>query len=174
VSPTIRVDDEVYRALQARAEPFVDTPNTVLRRLLQLSNEPEAGMKSDEEPATPQEPRAGKPQRPKSSRSKAKRTRAPSGTLLPQEEYEIPLLQALEERGGRGAAADVIATLGTRLNGKLQPNDYATLDSGALRWQNRAQFVRYELVQRGDMTNDSPRGVWEISEQGRRRLINEG
>ena len=29
--PTIRVDDDVYGALQKRAEPFVDTPNTVIQ-----------------------------------------------------------------------------------------------------------------------------------------------
>lgn len=38
--PTIRVDDEVYALLQARAEAFVDTPNTVLRRLLELEPAP--------------------------------------------------------------------------------------------------------------------------------------
>ena len=31
MAPTIRVDDEVYAALQAEAQAFVDTPNTVLR-----------------------------------------------------------------------------------------------------------------------------------------------
>jgi hypothetical protein len=35
----IRIDEDVYRDLQARATPFVDTPNAVLRRLLGL-NEP--------------------------------------------------------------------------------------------------------------------------------------
>jgi negative regulator of replication initiation len=33
---TIRVDDEVFRALQRRGKPFIDTPNSVLRRLLRL------------------------------------------------------------------------------------------------------------------------------------------
>ena len=32
--PIIRVDDEVWRELQKKAEPFVDNPNSVLRRLL--------------------------------------------------------------------------------------------------------------------------------------------
>jgi Restriction Enzyme Adenine Methylase Associated len=36
MSPTIRVDDEVYAELQKRAEPFVDTPNSTLRRVLGL------------------------------------------------------------------------------------------------------------------------------------------
>jgi 5-methylcytosine-specific restriction protein A len=36
--PQIRIDDEVYRALQKQAEPFRDTPNDVLRRLLGLND----------------------------------------------------------------------------------------------------------------------------------------
>jgi len=35
--PTIRVDDEVFRVLQRRGQAFVDTPNSVLRRILGLS-----------------------------------------------------------------------------------------------------------------------------------------
>ncbi|MFF5291348.1 restriction system modified-DNA reader domain-containing protein [Paractinoplanes globisporus] len=34
--PTIRVDDDVYDWLQRRAKPFVDTPNSVLRRELKI------------------------------------------------------------------------------------------------------------------------------------------
>jgi hypothetical protein len=34
--PTITVDEEVFEYLKGRAEPFVDTPNTVLRRELNL------------------------------------------------------------------------------------------------------------------------------------------
>ena len=32
--PVIRVDDEVWKELQKRAEPLVDTPNSVLRKIL--------------------------------------------------------------------------------------------------------------------------------------------
>jgi hypothetical protein len=34
--PVIRVDDDVWKELQRKAEPLVDTPNTVLRKLLRL------------------------------------------------------------------------------------------------------------------------------------------
>src|SRR3972149_5375877 len=34
--PVIRVDDEVCAELQGRAEPLVDTPNSVLRKILRL------------------------------------------------------------------------------------------------------------------------------------------
>jgi hypothetical protein len=37
--PTIRIDDEVYEVLQHKAQAFVDTPNTVLRRVLGLTGE---------------------------------------------------------------------------------------------------------------------------------------
>lgn len=40
MSPTIRIDHEVYARLQAAGEPFVDTPNSVLRRLLGLPGAP--------------------------------------------------------------------------------------------------------------------------------------
>ena len=34
--PVVRVDEEVWRELQKRAEPLVDTPNSVLRKTLGL------------------------------------------------------------------------------------------------------------------------------------------
>ena len=34
MAPSIRVGDEKYQALKQHAEPFVDTPETVIRRLL--------------------------------------------------------------------------------------------------------------------------------------------
>ncbi|MEV0782136.1 hypothetical protein AB0I52_03920 [Streptomyces sp. NPDC050423] len=42
MSRIIRVDDEVFAALQSRAEPFTDTPNSVIRRLLGLTRPPGA------------------------------------------------------------------------------------------------------------------------------------
>lgn len=36
MSPTIRIDEEVFAHLQENARPLVDNPNTVLRRLLGL------------------------------------------------------------------------------------------------------------------------------------------
>jgi hypothetical protein len=36
MSPTIRIDEEVYKWLQTQAMPFEDTPNSVLRRIADL------------------------------------------------------------------------------------------------------------------------------------------
>ena len=43
MSPTIRIDDEVFARLKNMGEAFVDTPNSVLRRVLELEdNDPAA------------------------------------------------------------------------------------------------------------------------------------
>ena len=38
MSPTIRIDDEVFSKLKGMGEAFVDTPNSVLRRVLGLED----------------------------------------------------------------------------------------------------------------------------------------
>jgi hypothetical protein len=46
MSPTIRIDDEVFKMLQASAQPLVDTPNDVIRRLLRLDGSSDGGGNS--------------------------------------------------------------------------------------------------------------------------------
>ena len=101
---------------------------------------------------------------------KPKRTRVPKGSILQEEAYEIPILRALHELGGRAASREVIDRAGELLDGKLTPVDRELLDSGDVRWRNRAQFVRLSLIKKGDMKAESPRGVWELSAQGSVRL----
>jgi hypothetical protein len=164
---TIIVDEDVFEALQKRAEPLVDDANTVLRRLLDLG---EAEVRpAISRPASEPSPR--RPRKSDEARSKAKRARAPRGTLLPEEAYELPILRILGERDGRaGPASEVIDELGRRLQGSLTDADYETLQSGSVRWKNRAQFVRLKLIQGGDLKKGSPRGVWELSSQGAERI----
>jgi restriction system protein len=109
-----------------------------------------------------------------SRKRKRKRTRAPKGTLLSEEEYELPLLQILDARGGSAQTGDVLSELEAILDGKLTTADRERLASGGVRWRQRAQFVRLRLVEAGDMVSDSPRGVWEISDQGRDRVREAG
>jgi restriction system protein len=97
-------------------------------------------------------------------------TRAAPGTLLPEREYELPILRYLDEHGGRAPSRDVIKAVGEELADKLTERDRQPLKSGDIRWENRAAFVRLRLVERGDLAKDSSRGTWEISDQGRDRL----
>jgi Mrr N-terminal domain len=145
---TIEVDTEVWNSLQGLAEPFTDTPNSVLRRLLELdpSAAPEQGL-----------------------RTQARR-RAPAGSLLPESAYEQPILKALVGQGGRAPAREVITAVGDAVREKLTQLDQADLSNGGKRWENRVQFTRLRLKERGLLLSGSPRGVWEISDLGRTAL----
>jgi hypothetical protein len=150
VCPSIEVDDKVFEIIKKNAEPFVDTPNTVLRRLL--------GVERDK-------------RRSASPRDTAIATeRAAPGTLLPESEYELPILRFLQERGGRAPSREVVEAVGKTLSGRLTDLDRGALKSGDIRWENRVAFVRLRLIERGELTKGSPRGTWEISDKGRARL----
>lgn len=156
------VDDDVYAALQAQAVPLEDDVNSLLRRLLELgSGVPSASAN-----------RAGsKASRPK--KTAEKRTRVPKGSILPEADYELPILRALDQHGGRVPTSELIAQLEKEIDPRLTDVDRERLSSGGIRWQNRAQFVRLKLIKKGEMVEGSPRGVWEISEAGRNRLATE-
>ena len=178
MSPTVRLDDEVYEALKERAEPFVDTPNTVIKRLLGMDTE--SGEDSIVDEAVTEQPHRTeinsngvalrKPRRPTKP---TKRTRVPAGELLPESEYELPILHALIELDGSAPSRQVVDRVGELLEGKLTKIDYDNLQSGGIRWQSRLQFVRLKLVKQGWMSKDAPRGVWAITDLGRKQFDNE-
>lgn len=146
----IEVDDEVWALLRERAEPLVDTPNSVIRR--------ELGLDASSE----HDGRRG-PMR-------TKMERAPFGTLLPEKEYERPILEVLVEAGGSAASREVTKAVGERVSDRLTPLDRQTLASGEIRWANRVHFTRLRMVEQGLLRKDSPRGTWEITEKGRAAL----
>jgi hypothetical protein len=55
----------------------------------------------------------------------------------------------------------------------LKPVDYEPLASGSdIRWRNTAQFARNTMVEKGLLKSNSSRGIWEITEAGRKSLTN--
>jgi hypothetical protein len=149
MSESIDIDDEVFAVLKHHAQPFVDTtPNAVLRRLL--------GLDPDERPPTDFTAQAGK--------------RAARGMLLAEHEYELPILRYLDEHGGRAPSREVVEGVGAILADQLTARDRQQLQSGGVRWEKRAAFVRLRLVERGELGSNSPRGTWEITDKGRERL----
>jgi Mrr N-terminal domain len=161
------IDDDIYEFLQAAAVPLEDDINSVLRRLLGLTS---SGRPRGAPPRAVERPASGKVTRSKRGRGKPGRSRVPKGSILQEGAYELPILRALHELGGKAPSREVIDRTGELLDGKLTAVDHETLDSGDVRWRNRAQFVRLSLIKKGDMKADSPRGVWEISVQGADRL----
>jgi Mrr N-terminal domain len=147
----IEVDGDVFALLREHAEPFSDTPNSVLRRLL--------GIDSGESGKRREGPSA-----------KKSSGRASPGSILPESEYEIPILEELVARGGSGHATEITNAVGQRLADRLTDLDKEKLDSGEIRWRNRVQFTRLTLKQLGLIDPDSPRGIWKISDAGRSYL----
>ena len=169
MAPEIFVDMEVYRQLQTQAEPFVDTPNTVLRRLLKLkpsnvgADEAARGERHKGDGGSPQENQDA----PQSGTAAA---RAPRGSILPLTDYWLPILEALEEAGGSAPGSKIIKAVGQHLKDRLTERDRQPLQSGSIRWRSRTQFARLRLIERGLMKQGSPARVWEISDQGREYL----
>jgi len=96
----------------------------------------------------------------------------PRGRRTPEEAFRRPILEALVELGGKGAVRQVLDGVGQKMQDVLNDYDFQALpsDPKLLRWRNTAQWCRNSLVQEGLMKADSPHGIWEISEAGRRWL----
>jgi hypothetical protein len=139
----IEVDGDVIDAIKNAAEPFVDNPNRVLRRLLGLP-----AIDNDRTAAVP-----------------SSIPRVPRGSILPMPEFEVPILFAISEAGGSAARSAVIDAVGVALEDRLTDLDRERLRSGRLRWQSRVDHVRNELAKRGLLESDQP-GVWKLTEAG--------
>lgn len=95
------------------------------------------------------------------------------GIITTQDEYCQPLLEVLVEMGGSGATDEVLDHLGVKMKGILKPVDYEShkSDDKQIRWRNTAQWARNKMVNTdGRMKKGSPRGIWEISDKGRKWL----
>ncbi|WP_027584570.1 DNA-directed RNA polymerase subunit alpha C-terminal domain-containing protein [Bradyrhizobium sp. Ai1a-2] len=144
--PVIRISDETYARLKKHAQPFEDTPESIIvKALLALE------MMDGEFPL-PVQPRA------------TKRSDSPR---LPQKEFRLPLLMTLLKFGGKAQAKDVRNLLGPIMVPKLAEGDFESVSTGDPRWWNAACWERSEMVKEGLMRDDSERGVWEISEEAK-------
>lgn len=99
--------------------------------------------------------------------------KAKKGEITPQEEYYRPILEALVEMGGKGKTKAVIDRVGEKMKAIFKPLDYAphTSSQKQIRWRNSAQWARNTMANEdGRMRGDSPNGIWEISDKGRKWL----
>jgi restriction system protein len=74
--------------------------------------------------------------------------------------------------GGSGRMSDVLDRVGELMKPDLKEVDYKPLPSSpeSPRWRNSAQWARNSMKHSGLLKKDSPRGVWELTNAGRKRL----
>ena len=145
--PTIRVDQEVFEGLQKLAEAFIDTPNTVIQKLLI-----EKGVLDSAEQ--------------KVSATK-KSTRAKRGKLTPQHVYEEWLLKTLWNKfNGKAKKGEVTTETIKAMEAILADADFEKVSTGEPRAENTIAWARNALKERDLIKSDSPRGVWELTEPG--------
>jgi restriction system protein len=92
------------------------------------------------------------------------------GLRTPNEKYVIPILESIIELGGRADMRDVLKLVHDKMKNILNSYDYEPLpsDPKLIRWKNTAQWARYSMVNEGLLAKDSPWGIWEITEKGRK------
>jgi restriction system protein len=117
---------------------------------------------------------AKRPQREVTTRRPGK-SRLPRGLRTPEDAFRRPILEALVELGGTAPIGKVLDLVGEKMKAVLTKYDLEPLpsDPRSIRWRNTAQWCRHTLVREGLMKSDSPHGIWEISESGRKWLQNE-
>jgi Mrr N-terminal domain len=142
--------NNLERKTQGDAGPVVDTPNSVLRRVLGLD--------------------AAASVQPEGDGSTRTRRMGP-GELLQAQVYDLPILSVLDGMGGAGSAPEVIDAVGEMVEEKLTENDLMENRSGVVRRKSRVARRRFHLVQLDLLERNSPRGTWEVSEEGRDALV---
>ena len=142
----IRISEATYAHLKKHAKPLEDTPDKIVARALNALD-----LAIGKHAATV----------PPLHKKNADSPR------LAHKELRIPLLVALLDLGGVAAPRAVRHYLEISMAHRFNEGDYARTSEGAPYWWNAVCWVRINLVKERLIKGNSPRGVWEISRQGR-------
>lgn len=92
--------------------------------------------------------------------------------FTPVEAYWRPILEVLAELGGRGHRREVIRLVGEKMKNILTKADYGMLPKAhnTIRWRNRVAWQASSMRARNLINPNSRRGIWEITDAGRKWL----
>ena len=90
--------------------------------------------------------------------------------ITPEILYQFLVLKVLIELEGRAERDSVLHRIKTKYRQWLTEKDLAGYESGSTeRWKNHISFSRQHLKEMGLLEKNSPRGVWEITDAGRKK-----
>lgn len=172
--PTIRISDKSWERLKAWAEPLVDTADSALAKALDAAERSRGVTPRPQGPPVPSKAglAAVDPSRAVTSRPQKPSVPIRPGPAaakhakLPQKEFREPLLRVIYELGGSAHVHELRPILRERMESRLLPGDLEHVSGGVERWWNAACWMRHDLVSEGYFRNDSPRGVWALSDEG--------
>lgn len=90
-------------------------------------------------------------------------------TLPIQKDIELPLLLEIEAMGGEAKPEELYPRVTAHFPQITAADLREEVPSGGNKWTNRIQWTRQHLVLEGELER-YPRGVWRITEKGRKRL----
>lgn len=85
----------------------------------------------------------------------------------PWGEFKIPLLKTLYEMDGSATRKAALGKMRVDLKESLKPADYQKVNENQEKWENNVSWARKALVKEGLLRDDSPYGLWELSQQGK-------
>jgi len=138
--PVVRISDELFKEVQKYAEPLVDDFESALWKAL-------GSNKKSKKPTPPE-----------------------TGELTRQGEFWRPILEALVEMGAQGSRQEVHKAVERKMKGRLKPGDYQLNRDGTTKWGKAVDYQRLKMKHEGLIAGNTPRGIWKITDQGRRWL----
>jgi chromosome segregation ATPase len=84
-------------------------------------------------------------------------------------DFQSLILETLRDVGGRGNVRDVLGRIESKLRdqGKLT-SFWLALDPNQVRWVHATHTARVHLKKQGKLSGRSERGIWELTDDGRR------
>lgn len=157
MSHQIEVDDEVFAYLQGLARPFVDTPNSILRRSLgldRISNGVPEGL-------------GDRPSGTEGAEEPVRMGRQAALPMTPQKDFRPVIRDVLLEAGGGQAMNEVLSQVEARMGPRFLPGDRAAVSTGEVRWRNAARWERMQMAKEGLIKRGTRSGWWELTDDGR-------
>ena len=95
----------------------------------------------------------------------------PKDGFTPQGAYKLPILQYLHgEAPGSAASHKVASHIESNMRDRFTREDLEQSSKGGPRWRRILDNARLQLTREGMLRQDSPKGVWQITEKGEEHL----
>lgn len=147
---------DVLRAEKTKLAAAIEVQSESVRALSELADGLE-GIVKELNTRLDRSTKSGTPRKPRGPRSGSPKT---SPMVL-----RAHIIRALKKLGNSSRVGDVLDEMERQLSGKLLPGDLAVRRDGkTVVWKNNACWERLRMTHDGTLRNDSPNGIWELSE----------